>query len=246
MAFRFQEIVPLNAGNVLGTEDNGPARKWLALIRKTLNSLPGTSGACHTPSPIPDPIVELDADFEGSTRQKTSSFFHRRSFQSLSRSMRMDNEMSIPQPRLDRRFSVCDRVMFGHRPSDFDPNFRWGSSDDENGPGDSPGTMHFSPMSYSGSTSMEDRDRQPGHSRYCLVASKQMVGIFLTVWVKSDLRDYVRNMKVSCVGRGLMGYLGNKVHFCPWNFTCIQDQFVGDYDEKDILILLDFPGFDFN
>ncbi|CBI28724.3 unnamed protein product, partial [Vitis vinifera] len=168
----FQEIVPLNAGNVLGTEDNGPARKWLALIRKTLNSLPGTSGGCHTPSPIPDPIVELDADFEGSTRQKTSSFFHRRSFQSLSRSMRMDNEMSIPQPRLDRRFSVCDRVI--------------------------------------GSTSMEDRDRQPGHSRYCLVASKQMVGIFLTVWVKSDLRDYVRNMKVSCVGRGLMGYLGNK------------------------------------
>ncbi|KAL6968289.1 phosphoinositide 5-phosphatase [Sarracenia purpurea var. burkii] len=38
-----------------------------------------------------------------------------------------------------------------------------------------------------------------------------MVGIFLTVWVKSDLRDDVRNMKVSCVGRGLMGYLGNKV-----------------------------------
>ncbi|XLT05038.1 hypothetical protein HN51_043787, partial [Arachis hypogaea] len=32
----FQEIVPLIAGNILGTEDNGPARKWLALIRKTL------------------------------------------------------------------------------------------------------------------------------------------------------------------------------------------------------------------
>ncbi|KAF2314850.1 hypothetical protein GH714_036921 [Hevea brasiliensis] len=95
----FQEIVPLNAGNVLGTEDNGPARKWLALIRKTLNSLPGASAGYH---------------------------------------------------------------------------------------------------------------RQTGQSRYCLVASKQMVGIFLTVWVKSDLRDDVRNMKVSCVGRGLMGYLGNK------------------------------------
>lgn len=54
LAFRFQEIVPLNAGNVLGTENNGPARKWLALIRKTLNSLPGTSGGCHTPSPTPD------------------------------------------------------------------------------------------------------------------------------------------------------------------------------------------------
>ncbi|PWA49831.1 endonuclease/exonuclease/phosphatase [Artemisia annua] len=42
------------------------------------------------------------------------------------------------------------------------------------------------------------------------VASKQMVGIYLTIWVKSELRDDVRNMKVSCVGRGLMGYLGNK------------------------------------
>ncbi|XP_057483583.1 type I inositol polyphosphate 5-phosphatase 4-like isoform X2 [Actinidia eriantha] len=206
----FQEIVPLNAGNVLGTEDNGPARKWLALIRKTLNSLPGTSSGFHTPSPIPDPIVEIDSDFEGSTRQNISSFFHRRSFQSLSRSMRMvDGEMPITQPQLDRRFSVCDRVMFGHRASDYDPNFRWGSSDDENGPEDSPGFTHYSPVSYNGSISME-RDRQPGQSSYCLVASKQMVGIFLTVWIKSDLRDDVQNMKVSCVGRGLMGYLGNK------------------------------------
>ncbi|XP_030487059.2 type I inositol polyphosphate 5-phosphatase 4 isoform X1 [Cannabis sativa] len=207
----FQEIVPLNAGNVLGTEDNGPARKWLALIRRTLNSLPGTSGGCqNTPSPVPDPIVEIDADFEGSTRKKASAFFHRRSFQSLSRSMRMDNDMSVIEPRLDRRFSVCDRVIFGNRQSDYDPNYRWGSSDDENGPGDSPVAGQYSPMSYNGSLSMEDRDRQTGHSRYCLVASKQMVGIFLTVWVKSDLRDDVRNLKVSCVGRGLMGYLGNK------------------------------------
>ncbi|MBA0825976.1 hypothetical protein Goarm_010874, partial [Gossypium armourianum] len=210
----FQEIVPLNAGNVLGTEDNGPARKWLALIRKTLNSLPGSSGCCYMPSPIPDPLVELDADFEGSTRQKTSSFFHRRSFQSLSRSMRMDNDMAMTQPQLDRRFSVCDRVIFGNRPSDYDPNFKWGSSDDENGPGDSPGNTQYhsqySPMSYGGSFAIEENNKQMGHSRYCLVASKQMVGIFLTVWVKSDLRDDVRNMKVSCVGRGLMGYLGNK------------------------------------
>nr|CAD1828730.1 unnamed protein product [Ananas comosus var. bracteatus] len=33
----FQEIVPLNAGNVLGAEDKGPAYRWLALIRRALN-----------------------------------------------------------------------------------------------------------------------------------------------------------------------------------------------------------------
>ncbi|KAG8370735.1 hypothetical protein BUALT_Bualt13G0014200 [Buddleja alternifolia] len=172
----FQEIVPLNAGNVLGAEDNGPARKWQALIRKTLNNLP---------------IVD---DFEMSNNEKGSSFFHRSSFHSLRDSMRMaKNDISIAQPRLDSRFSACERVILGHRPSDefccFDQNVRWdGSSDDEYGPFDS-----------------------PGRSRYCLVASKQMVGIFLTVWIKSDLRDDVQDMKVSCVGRGLMGYLGNKL-----------------------------------
>ncbi|XP_012476211.2 type I inositol polyphosphate 5-phosphatase 4 [Gossypium raimondii] len=156
----FQEIVPLNAGNVLGTEDNGPARKWLALIRKTLNSNPGTR-------PVTDPLMELDADFDGSMRRKTS-------FQSM-------------------------------RPSDCDTNSRWGSSesDDET---DSPVNM----QSFGESFAMQETNNQNGHSRYCLAASKQMVGIFLTVWVKNDLRDNVRDMKVSCVGRGLMGYLGNK------------------------------------
>ncbi|KAK8556038.1 hypothetical protein V6N13_070109 [Hibiscus sabdariffa] len=240
----FQEIVPLNAGNVLGAEDNGPAKKWLSLIRKTLNNLPGTSGggSCYTPSPVPQPIVEVDADFEGSSRQKNLSFFPRRSFQTTS-SWRMDNDPSIPQPRLDRRFSVCDRIIFGHRPSDYDSSYRWGnrpsdydsshrwgnrpsdysrpsdsrpsdysrwgSSDDDNGITESPSTVLYSPMSYGGSAS-EQGYRMPGHSRYCLVASKQMVGIFITIWVRSELRDHVKNLKVSCVGRGLMGYLGNK------------------------------------
>lgn len=257
----FQEIVPLNAANILGAEDNGPAKKWISLIRRTLNNRPGTSGGsgCYTPSPIPDPVAEYDADFEGSSRQKTSSLFHRKSFQAP-RSWRTENDSSMPQARLDRRYSVCDRAIFGHRPSDYSSSHRpsdysssghrpsdysssrrpsdyrpsdyrpsdyssgnrpsdysswgqrpsdcsrWGSSDDDYGPmEDSPSTNSFSPAS-----AMEDGYRWPAHSKYCLVASKQMVGVFLMVWVKNDLREHVRNMKVSCVGRGLMGYLGNK------------------------------------
>ncbi|ONK65021.1 uncharacterized protein A4U43_C07F32650 [Asparagus officinalis] len=212
----FQEIVPLNAGNVLGTEDNAPARKWVSLIRRTLNNIPGSNYncSCYTPSPVPDPIVELDADFEGgSTRQKNASFFHRRSFQSLSRSMRLDGDMMVSHPRLDRRFSVCDRVSFGSRPSDFDANFKCGGSDDEENIGrESPSSIFYSSMSYGYGVQpvMEERERSRGSSRYCLVASKQMVGIFLMIWIRRELRDNVKSMKVSCVGRGLMGYLGNK------------------------------------
>ncbi|CAN6320767.1 unnamed protein product [Urochloa humidicola] len=45
---------------------------------------------------------------------------------------------------------------------------------------------------------------------YRCVVSKQMVGILLTVWVRADLRRFVRRASVSCVGCGVMGCLGNK------------------------------------
>ncbi|XP_048620914.1 type I inositol polyphosphate 5-phosphatase 4-like isoform X1 [Brassica napus] len=220
----FQEIVPLNAGNVLGTEDNGPARKWVSLIRRTLNTLPG-GGSCRTPSPVPHPVAELDSDFEDAN----SSFYHRRSFQSLSKSLRINNfdmsAASMQQPHLDRRFSVCDRFMLGH--DSYDQSFRYCSSEDDEDnvhESNSPSCDQYSAVSRSGSFVTEERDK----SKYCLVASKQMVGIFLTVWVKSDLRDSVKNLKVSCVGRGLMGYLGNKgsisismsVHQTSFCFVC--------------------------
>lgn len=54
------------------------------------------------------------------------------------------------------------------------------------------------------------------------MASKQMVGLFLMIWARKDIRDDIRNLKVSCVGRGLMGYLGNKVShsFFFGDFCC--------------------------
>ncbi|XP_010413178.1 PREDICTED: type I inositol polyphosphate 5-phosphatase 4-like isoform X1 [Camelina sativa] len=209
---RFQEIVPLNAGNVLGTEDNGPAKKWVSLIRRTLNTLP--LGTCPTPSPVPHPVAELDSDFEAAPN---SSLYHR------TRSLRMC-DTSASSLHLDLRFSVCDRFM----PDDFyDHSFRYCSSDDDEP--DSPSHhCHYSPLSRTGSFVADERDKGRDNSKYCLVASKQMVGIFLTVWVKTDLRDSVQNLKVSCVGRGLMGYLGNKgsisismsVHQTSFCFVC--------------------------
>ncbi|XP_061341449.1 type I inositol polyphosphate 5-phosphatase 8-like [Gastrolobium bilobum] len=109
----FQEIVPLNAGNVLGPEDSGPAAKWLTLIREALNA------------------------------------------------------------------NKCD-----HESSNYDNDNTANNS------------------SFSELTSDQ--------RSYCVAASKQMVGIFLSVWVRADLYNQVSNLKVSCVGRGIMGYLGNK------------------------------------
>ena len=63
----------------------------------------------------------------------------------------MEGDILAPgRPRLERRYSVNDRVMYGSRPSDYEANYhRWGGppSDDENNDGESTSTV-FSPMSY--------------------------------------------------------------------------------------------------
>ncbi|RWW26763.1 hypothetical protein GW17_00008833 [Ensete ventricosum] len=149
---------------LLSQEDNGPAKKWLWLIRKTLNS-PDTCGSdsYHTPSPVPYPILELNADFERfSVRQKNSSLLHRRSFQYPSHSLKFEGDTILPQQMMEHRFSVCDGVSFESRPSDFDSNFRCeGSSDDENIGEESPTDIFSSPSSYGygAPPHVQERDR---------------------------------------------------------------------------------------
>ncbi|KAL0446350.1 UNVERIFIED_CONTAM: Type I inositol polyphosphate 5-phosphatase 2 [Sesamum latifolium] len=48
------------------------------------------------------------------------------------------------------------------------------------------------------------------HPTYVRIVSKQMVGIYVSVWVRRRLRRHINNLKVSPVGIGLMGYMGNK------------------------------------
>ncbi|KAG4943420.1 hypothetical protein JHK84_047500 [Glycine max] len=48
------------------------------------------------------------------------------------------------------------------------------------------------------------------HRKYVRIVSKQMVGIYVSVWVQRRLRRHINNLKVSPVGVGLMGYMGNK------------------------------------
>ncbi|KAB1205983.1 Type I inositol 1,4,5-trisphosphate 5-phosphatase CVP2 [Morella rubra] len=45
---------------------------------------------------------------------------------------------------------------------------------------------------------------------YHCIISKQMVGILISVWVRNNLRPFIRDPSVSCVGCGIMGCLGNK------------------------------------
>ncbi|KAK6155138.1 hypothetical protein DH2020_009386 [Rehmannia glutinosa] len=55
-------------------------------------------------------------------------------------------------------------------------------------------------------------EQQNQFSRYKLMASKKMVGVFISVWMRRELlkRYDVSNVKVCSVACGIMGYLGNK------------------------------------
>ncbi|XP_072996722.1 type I inositol polyphosphate 5-phosphatase 8 [Typha latifolia] len=158
----FQEIVPLNAGNVLGAEDKGPAYRWLNLVRQALNT-------CTTKGP------KVGRNYENATEPSQKP---RVSFSDL---LAMEEE---------EEEELADEEEEGE-PTGSNPDT---SSGEE------------SPDCWPSSSSSAARRR----GGYCLAASKQMVGIFLCVWVRAGLMRHVTSLKVSCVGRGIMGYMGNK------------------------------------
>lgn len=159
----FQEIVPLNAGNVLGAEDKGPTYKWLDLIRRALN--PSSSERSHSfPSNYP-----------------------------------YATEASPERPKNDR-VSFSDLLAMEDRLS------MVSELDDDS----EPSTSNPESSSEEETTDVATRYLRSAGQGYRLAASKQMVGIFLCVWVLADLMPCITSLRVSCVGRGIMGYMGNK------------------------------------
>lgn len=55
------------------------------------------------------------------------------------------------------------------------------------------------------------RESLKHRANYVRIVSKQMVGLYVSVWVSRKLRQHVNNLEVASVGVGLLGYMGNKV-----------------------------------
>lgn len=216
----------MNAGNVLGAEDDEPAAKWDNLIRRTLNRRSGqNNGSSHSPpsSPnrrdAPDVGTRLDSIAEGAVHRDESSALLRvpdvdSRTQDESKFLSQKEEFqSRRKTRETHRSwssfkSACEPVeefvgsKSARRASSFKDDSVFTTEETEVSPGSSP--LH----SRSSSVNKSGYNTRQGYVR---VASKQMVGIFISVWVRTSLRRYVHNIKVSSVGLGLMGYLGNKV-----------------------------------
>ncbi|KAF8107534.1 hypothetical protein N665_0119s0003 [Sinapis alba] len=288
----FQEVVPLNAGNVFGAEDRGPIPRWESIIRRTLNKPQKESANNQSPnnnnnvlhrshsapsspvlaqqanSIIADVMVEnLAADH--SLDLATDEFIDAAT--ALPSLEPVGNpDMDWPERALDEnpqivgsegklRRVLSSNAMIGFKlpenttgVSRFASDARnlkrsrsfetlklsWNDIKEENGNYTSSSSLSeaeeaakvMSDDSLDGESSSDD-DKEEGKigntyglpedlveecrkvkdaQKYVRIVSKQMVGIYVSVWIRRRLRRHVNNLKVSPVGVGLMGYMGNK------------------------------------
>ncbi|KAF8377282.1 hypothetical protein HHK36_030657 [Tetracentron sinense] len=191
----FQEIVPLSAGNVLVIEDNEPASKWLALISQALNKPHEdsnySSGSSHRSR------LAISNNSKDPKSQSSHYFFHKPSLKVQSKNFRVDGSLiKTCNCSLD---SLASEKRRSRQLSDSIHRIELGSLQ----------TRHTS-SSEDEFFSAPEIVSSPSQMSYRLVTSKQMVGIFLSVWVRNDLVQHIGHLRVSCIGRGIMGCLGNK------------------------------------
>ncbi|XP_039058582.1 type I inositol polyphosphate 5-phosphatase 2-like isoform X1 [Hibiscus syriacus] len=273
----FQEVVPLNAGNVFGAEDNRPIPKWELIIRRTLNkSLEPESKHKYYSAP-PSPVLrtssvadvladKIDAlplqmmcdeyleaangcDFKEKDLKKVSDIgqnlnlkriygvdfdtrldwpehsldatpqvvsSHSKLRRVLSSSARIgftmaENSFCSPHPvvltgsRLQRSHHSSGNLesMLLHELPNLEAVDSFSEVSDEF-PEEEDDTFLEEPME------QHDNDGAGSHPMYVRIVSKQMVGIYISIWVRKRLRRHINNLKVSPVGIGLMGYMGNK------------------------------------
>jgi len=226
----FQEIVPLNAGNVIGVEDEGPAAKWESLIRETLNSKMGNCKETEQPksfsapgSPVHDNENKMNNVPEVSHVGKLlGRIVSGKSYGPLETSSFLGSQgnlhYSVDMPvegKTDFSCNVWEMTDSGDETSwsstmQASETTDWINEQAKLDEAESQvSTLLDSRFSSTGTTCSSSK------AKFSRVASKQMVGIFITIWVRSRLLQHVHNVKVSSIGVGIMGYIGNKVSFCP-------------------------------
>ncbi|XP_021312767.1 type I inositol polyphosphate 5-phosphatase 10 isoform X2 [Sorghum bicolor] len=258
----FQEIVPLNAGNVLVVEDNEPAARWLVLINQSLNRPADIDANVfqHEPSPSVDSSSSrasssLDTSF--SDLSKTASgttIFQKSLLKAISKSF-----MPVRRKQLKACNCPIEMTKASYRDACFGCKKAYAvetdsSGEDEEEKGkDKEKSRDSDGFVVDGITSgLATRDQL----KYNLIACKQMVGIFVTVWVKKELVQHIGHLRKSCIGRGILGCLGNKgcisismtLHQTSFCFVCSHlasgqkegDEFRRNLDVLEILRLTMF------
>ncbi|KAH8513949.1 hypothetical protein H0E87_006984, partial [Populus deltoides] len=287
----FQEVVPLNAGNVLGAESSRPIPKWEAIIRRTLNKSHQAESKHKCFSAPPSPVLrtssvadELADEVDSLPLEVMNEEYieaadgcesdilefgkaigigknlHLKRVYGIDCASELDwpehSLAATPQvissnSKLRRVSSSSARIGFNwsENPSLISPQHialnRSGLKRSHQSSGNL-GSMwlerelrhevpevpevpevidSFSEVSDWLSEAEDDtflevpseqyyseiiKDNDDPRPKYVRIVSKQMVGIYVSIWVRKRLRRHINNLEVSPVGVGLMGYMGNK------------------------------------
>ncbi|KAM0059810.1 putative inositol-polyphosphate 5-phosphatase [Helianthus debilis subsp. tardiflorus] len=231
----FQEVVPLSAGNVLGAETRRPILKWESIIRKALNKSPEQTAIHKSYSAPTSPILNQNGESDLTkiivpetkvinilnwpekaldiTPKVLSSGAKLRRVLSLSSTARVSSDWLAP-------LGVGGGLKRVHHSSG-DLGLLWTEHQERTDLVDSLEDVSEQVLEeeddfFEDGTEMEDEksivldSQEKSSHRYVRIVSKQMVGIYISVWVRKRLRRHINNLKVSPVGVGLMGYMGNK------------------------------------
>lgn len=132
------------------------------------------------------------------SRRSTTLFFAKPSLKKISKTFRTEN---------GRRLKTCNCTTELERKNSKDFCFRCQQSniseDDISSEEEEDGASGFDILDNSITASNQ--------MKYSLIASKQMVGIFVTIWVRKELVQHIGHLRICCISRGIMGCLGNKV-----------------------------------
>ncbi|XP_057825372.2 type I inositol polyphosphate 5-phosphatase 1 isoform X2 [Cryptomeria japonica] len=276
----FQEVVPLNAGNIFGAEDNIPVLKWENLLRSTLNKTQPNKSKfkCYSAPPSPSRVNASDiivdeilsendvanedvsilphqrdtpVDVHAANdpiypsnlynvkklssnmgrKQATwpeellnSELHHSKSNVNLRRvcsdSGRIKSGCTEPQEtqalrsraKLGRIYSMSEKISLSwpEQPLDLEAGDSLSSvSSFKNIHLNEELRNCLETFSVIGADA-KSKNPKSVMAGYVRIVSKQMVGIFVSVWVRRSLRRHINNLKVSPIGVGVMGYIGNK------------------------------------
>ncbi|XP_076899108.1 type IV inositol polyphosphate 5-phosphatase 3-like [Bidens hawaiensis] len=182
----FQEIIPLNAGNIFGSEDDRPIPIWENIIRGTLNNIQPekTKTKCYSHPPSPSRLKPSEY-YPPNVEHETETMLESET----------DTEVEITDFK-EKVEEFVDTVKDSISFKKYHPLETYLNSGNKVKP------------EVNGLAKLDiDRKRKP---QYVRVVSKQMVGVFITIWVRRSLRKHIQNVNVSTVGVGVMGYIGNK------------------------------------
>ncbi|KAJ6695887.1 TYPE I INOSITOL POLYPHOSPHATE 5-PHOSPHATASE 2 [Salix koriyanagi] len=254
----FQEVVPLNAGNVLGAESSRPIPKWEAIIRRTLNKSHQAESKhkCFSAPPSPVlrtssvadeladevdslPLEMMDEECIEAADGCESDILEFGKAIGIGKSLHMkrvygidcDSRLDWPEHSLASTPQVISSNSKLRRVSSSSARIgsMWFEQVQRHEVPEVPEVPEvidsFSEVSDWLSEAEDDtfleepigqyyseiiKDNDDPRPEYVRIVGKQMVGIYVSIWVRKRLRRHINNLEVSPVGVGLMGYMGNK------------------------------------